>query len=161
MWGHRWRDLKADLRRITDRLDSVERAQRAAAEPNEQSEAIFHLGEQVGDLLKQFNSLPERVDELEEGAKEIVLAVSEGIERTDRAERRIKATIKRARRELESHGLVDPGVEAEADELRLVDGKGSEEGGLQPVRAPVGEPAEEASSIKGVSVDVLRRARGF
>jgi len=90
-------------------------------------------------------------------------AISEGIERTSRAERRIGQTIARARKELKERGLVDPGVEAEGEDhqLQLVDGEGGGEGGVPPVQAEVESTEREASSIRGVSREQLSRARGI
>jgi hypothetical protein len=69
--------------------------------------------------------------------KELTTAVAQGIEHVDRSERRVRATVARARRELEEHGVVSPGVEAEWAELRGEDGERSEGGGMQPVREEV------------------------
>lgn len=91
---------------------------------------------------------------------DLVVAIAEGIERTDRAERRVRSVVQRARKELAKLGYEDPGLEAEAQELRLVDGDGGEEDGVRPVPASV-ETGSEASSVRGVPLDVLRRARGF
>jgi len=92
--------------------------------------------------------------------KELTFAVSEGIERTDRAERRIRNAIQRARKELASRGFDDPGLEAEAHELRIVDGDGGDDGGVPAVPAEVAEVEPEASSIRGVSAETLRRRWG-
>ena len=101
------------------------------------------------------------VEELMRRVDHLVVAVAEGIERTDRAERRIRDTVKRARKELKAAGLENPGMEAEAEQLRLVDGDGGADGGLRPLPAPVESAAPEASSIKGVSLETLQRARGY
>jgi len=106
---------------------------------------------------ENLDSLTEQVDSYDGWRKEIVIAVSEGIERTDRAERRIKATVQRARKQLETLGYDDPGLEAEAVELRLLDGEGSPKGELPTVPAPV----EESSSVRGVPAETMRRARGY
>jgi len=103
----------------------------------------------------------ERFEALDGWRKEIVIAVGEGIERTDRAERRIKASVQRARKQLESLGYIDDGLESEAVDLRLLDGDGSTKGGVPPVPAEVANAPEESSSIRGVSVETLKRARGF
>jgi len=52
-------------------------------------------------------------------------------------------------------------LEAESDQLRLVDGDGGDVGGLRPVPAEVAPTAPEASSIKGVPLAALQRARGY
>jgi len=93
--------------------------------------------------------------------KDLTFAVSEGIERTDRAERRIRNAIQRARKELGKLGYEDPGLEAEASELRLLDGEGSGDGGLPAVPEEVAEVDGEASSIKGVSAALLRKRWGY
>ncbi len=49
------------------------------------------------------------------------LAIAEGIERTDRAERRVRATIVRARSRMASAGYHDEGLEAEAEDIRPPD----------------------------------------
>ncbi len=87
-------------------------------------------------------------------------AVSEGIERTDRSERRIHATIKRARKELGKLGYEDPGLEAEAHELQLIDGDGGDGGRLPEVPEDVASDPPPPSSIKGVSAELLRRRWG-
>lgn len=161
-WFGRYRHgVRADLKRITDRLDALESEKRATPDLESIQGGIGALRGMYDDSRLELATLESSVAELEQEMKDLVLAVSDGIERTDRAERRIKATVKRARRELADHGLVDPGLEAEGAELQLVDDPRSEGGGLQPVRAPVEEPLPEASSIRGVSVDALRRVRGI
>ncbi len=108
-----------------------------------------------------------RLDALETGFDRITsdfkatnFAVAEGIERTDRSERRIHATIKRARKELGKLGYEDPGLEAEAHELRLVDGDGGQDGGMPAVPTEVAEVQSTPSSIRGVSAETLRRRWG-
>ncbi len=72
--------------------------------------------------------------------QDLTFAVSEGISKVERAENRIRATIRRARAELEEHGSYSPGLDAEAQELRIVDGKGSVEESVQPLREEVASP---------------------
>ncbi len=115
-------------------------------------------GRELTDLLQR---TLDHTDEFDAWRKEIVIAVSEGIERTDRAERRIKATVQRARKQLEALGYDDPGLTAEASELRLLDGEGSEKSGVPPVPAAVAPVESTPSSVRGVSVETLKRARGF
>lgn len=85
-------------------------------------------------------------------------AVAEGIERVERTERRIHATLKRARAELKKRGLEDPGLEAEAVELRNLDGAGGQEQGMPAVREAL---ATDPSSIEGLSLEQLQRIRGL
>ncbi len=49
------------------------------------------------------------------------LAISEGIERTERAERRVRASVTRARARMADLGYVDEGLEAEAHDIRPLD----------------------------------------
>jgi len=101
------------------------------------------------------------LDQLTTQIKDLTFAVSEGIERTDRAERRVRGVIQRARKELGSRGYEDPGLEAEAYELRAVDGDGGKDGGVPPVSEEVAEVEPEASSIPGVSAEQLRKRWGY
>jgi len=93
--------------------------------------------------------LQERIDTL-------TLAVAEGIAHVERAENRIKATVKRARRELEAGGIDSPGLAAEAQELFELDAEGSGGPPVSPVREDVGG---YQSSVPGVSIEQLQRAR--
>lgn len=113
------------------------------------------------DRLELLEALEPRLDLVEAQRKEISLAVAEGIERVDRAERRIKATVQRARKELKDRGYADPGLDAEAQEFRDVDGKGSDNGGVQPVQESLGADFESPSSVKGVTLGQLQRVRGI
>lgn len=65
--------------------------------------------------------------------KELTLAVANGIEHVDRAERRIKSTVKRAEEELAALGYEHDGVAAEAAELREQHAGGSGEQEVSPV----------------------------
>lgn len=82
------------------------------------------------------------LDGIEGRIKDLTLAIGEGIERTTRAENRVKATITRARKEFASNGLLDPGLEAEAAELRVQDGDGGEDSDVQQLRLHMDEPRE-------------------
>jgi len=154
----------ADIRARVDHLETV-----PVPDLPEQVEArLAQLSRRDGELQEGLDSqhadvgeLIEQVDSHDAWRKEIVIAVSEGIERTDRAERRIKATVQRARRQLESLGYVDDPLEAEAVELRLIDGEGSEKRGVPPVPAEVENAEPESSSVRGVPLETLKRARGY
>ena len=92
--------------------------------------------------------------------KDTNVAVSEGIERTERTERRIASTVARARKELRASGYDHPGVEAEDAELRKVDGGGSHGTEVLNLPGSVEESADAPSSIRGVPASTLRRVRG-
>ena len=157
----------AALAEIRDRVERLETAPVPDLPPAIDAR-LAALSRRDGELQSEFaqwsrdlSELIEHVDGQDGWRKEIVIAVSEGIERTDRAERRIKATVQRARKQLETLGYVDDPLEAEAVELRLLDGDGSEKSGVPPVSPEVADVEETSSSIRGVPAETLRRARGF
>ncbi len=80
--------------------------------------------------------------------EELIFAVSEGISKVERAESRIRATVRRARAELEEHGTYSPALDAEAQELRVIDGGGGEAEGVPPVPESVA-PAPDLTDIPG------------
>jgi len=149
------------LQGINDRLDHLEIAQnldeiRSTLESTQQDFIDLRADQDVQQAAH--NALLDRTAEYE---KNITLAVADGIERVDRAERRVKATIASARKELERRGLEDPRLDAEAYELRDADGDGSASGGVPAVPSEV-EPNNEApSSVRGVPLELLRRVRGM
>jgi len=87
----------------------------------------------------------------------LVLAVDAGITHVERVEKRVAATIRRARKEFTDAGFEHAGLDAEAAELQLVDGDGGEEDSVPPMPTDVeGTP----SSIPGVTAEQLARFRG-
>lgn len=95
-------------------------------------------------------ALTDAVSDLEEKAREQTLAIAEGIERVDRAERRVRAAVQRARKRLEEHGYSDEGLEAEAEQLQLIDGDGSEDEGMPAMHGNVGlHSAADMSAFPG------------
>lgn len=100
------------------------------------------------------------LEDLDRRIVTLTLATAEGIERVDRAERRIRNTVQRARKELAAEGFESPGLEAEAAELRLVDGSGGEEEGLPPVREGVVPDEPQPAGIPGhFDQETLRNLR--
>lgn len=89
------------------------------------------------------------------------LAIEEGIERVGRAEQRVKETVRRAKARATAAGYEDPGIEAEIAELQRRDGEGGEEQRLRLLHDGVGEAESSPSSIHGVTIEQLHRARGF
>lgn len=150
--------IRMQLRSIHSRLDGLE-STLSADQPSTATDPRFDQLEQL--TTAGFEGLTDRIEDVEGSLKDTILAVDEGISRVDRAERRIKATVTRARKELAALGYEDPGLEAEAHELRAVDGAGGDQGGLQPVSEEVEGAADEASSVPGVSAAQLRHVRGF
>ncbi len=135
--------LREELAGYRSRLESVE----SAPTPTDRVLNLEELGV----------AQDAHLDQLTTQIKDLTFAVSEGIERTDRAERRVRGVIQRARKELGARGYEDPGLEAEAYELRAVDGDGGKDSGVPAVSEEVAEVEPEASSIKGVSAELLRR----
>jgi len=107
-------------------------------------------------------------EELDRRLVQVTLAVAEGIERVDRAERRIRSTVQRARKELANEGFVSDGLEAENAEIRLLDVGGSEADGVPALRLDVGETdafgEQQHAQPKGIpghfSQEVLKALRG-
>jgi len=101
-----------------------------------------------------------RLQKIERRAEELATALAHGIEHEERRERRIQATVKRARRQLAELGVEDPGLEAEFDGLSVSDGGASEEGEVLLLPGEVEEsPGVQESSIPGVTREQLQRAR--
>jgi len=159
------RELQETLYRIYQRLDALEIPPDPALTPqqaNEVHEAVkLAIGALVRSLDARFEGLDGGIESLDEKQKTLVFAVAEGIERTERAERRINATVARARKQLRKEGFESPGLEAEAVELRLIDGGGSEEGEVPTLPAGLEPPVQQPSSVKGVSAATLAKVRGY
>ena len=153
MWAR-----KADTRRA---LDALREQQDEITSRLERVESAPTAADRVLNLEELGVAQDAHLDQITTQIKDLTFAVSEGIERTDRAERRVRGVIQRARKELQARGYEDPGLEAEAHELRIVDGDGSKDGGVPPVPEEVAEVGGEASSIKGVSAEILRKRWGF
>ena len=153
MWS-RNKDARRALDALREQLDGItSRLERVESAPTP-TDRVLNL-EELGVAQDA------HLDQITTQIKDLTFAVSEGIERTDRAERRIRNAIQRARKELASRGFDDPGLEAEAHELRIVDGDGGKDGGLPAVSEEVAAVGGEASSIKGVSAEILRKRWGF
>jgi hypothetical protein len=91
-------------------------------------------------------------DELER----LKAAVAEGIAHVERTESRIAGVVGRAQKELRRFGIRHPGVEAEAEQLQLVDGAGGDGRGVPAVSEDM---ANAPSSVPGVSRAQLMKAR--
>jgi len=98
--------------------------------------------------------LTDAVADLEEGQREQTLAIAEGIERVDRAERRVRAAVGRARKRMEDLGYIDEGLEAEAAQLREIDGDDGPEQRMLPLHegmaaSPNGDTGGDMSAFPG------------
>jgi len=159
------RELEKALLSICDRLEHLESSpppQFTSQQYKALLETIgLRLDERLGGVETRFDALESDIEKQDHKIQHLTFGVEEGIQRTDRAERRIHATIKRARKELADHGYESPGLEVEATELHLVDGGGGPSGTVPAMPEGVEPLHEEASSIKGVSAEKLRRVRGW
>lgn len=141
--------LRRDLDELADRIHAIKDA------------GAHVLADLAGRTAADTSVLRDTLDALSEKHDDLILAVAEGIERTDRAERRIRASVQSARRKLAESGIEDPAIEAEVAQLRIEDGGGGEPAGVPPVREQVAPAQTEPSSVRGVTLEQLRRARGL
>ena len=88
--------------------------------------------------------------------EQLTLAVSDGIDRVDRAEKRVQKTIQNARRLVRESGLEHPALEAEYEEIREDDGGGSEPAALQLLPPSVEEDTRQ-TGIPGITHADLAR----
>lgn len=155
-----------DLNEIARRLDGLESAPPPPPVPLADPALVAQVGDM--DVLRELMSnLADRltvseasVQSLEDGARDLVVAVAEGIENVSRAERRVQATVRRAQKKLADLGIVDEGLEAEAGQLHEADGSGSNGERVPAVPVALEKVEPEASSIRGVPLETLRRVRG-
>jgi len=152
------RELEQLHKHISHRLDRLESTPPAEDHLTTQLE---ELSRKVAETAYLAGGSQGEVIKLQGQMKELVLAVDEGIARTDRAERRIRAVVQRCRTELKRRGMEDPGLEAEANEFRDVDAERGESDGVPALQPGVDGPAQKASSIRGVPLELLRRVRGI
>jgi hypothetical protein len=119
---------------IQRRLEAVKELSELVAGVQETAHRAAERADNALDAAAAFSTVNDRVDEL-------TTAVAHGIEHVERVEARIRATVARARAELEDDGRYHPGLEAEARALSLVDGEGGEGRGVPPMREAVGNGA--------------------
>ena len=158
-------ELEAALLELRGRLEAIESTPLPTL-PLEQIKAGLEaigvrLDERLEGVQARLLSLESDIDFINTKIKTLTLGIEEGIERVGRAERRIHATVKRARKELSEHGYESPGLEVEAETLRHLDGDGGGDGAVRSLPEGVEPPVEAASSINGVSAETLRRKWGL
>jgi len=118
---------------------------RGALRNNERSGPLTHpipTGPTPDDLAQAIAANAAQIDQLR-------LAVSDGIERTDRAEKRIQKTVASARRLVSENGLEHAGIEAEAAEILARDDGPSEVVPVHEVSADV--VPDGPSGVPGLS----------
>lgn len=131
-------------------IERFERVKTAVTRPTKEAYDDTALRAALDSHRAHIEALTDAVSDLEEKDREQTLAIAEGIERVDRAERRVRAAVQRARKRLEEHGYEDPGLEAEAEQLQLLDGDGGEAEGVPAMHGDVGvHPAADMSAFPG------------
>lgn len=154
-----WRTSAARDREKQDGilLARIERLERAPT-----LEALRHAlttaSEDNERLREQVARITDTTGELKQQASDFTIALADGIEHVDRAERRVKSTVARARAKFASGGYADADLDAEASDIHARDGDRGAEEGVYPVPALV-EPASEPSSVRGVSRSQLAKVR--
>lgn len=104
----------------------------AAPGPSYDDSAIRHGLHAMADELDAVRA------EYAEWKADINTAVAEGIKHVERAENRIRATVRRAREELADGGVTSPGLEAEARDLFGEHGARGESSGVPTLPEGVG-----------------------
>lgn len=103
-----------------------------AYDDSELRSAVIEVAEGLDELRADYSQFHALVTE----------AVDNGIREIKRKENRIRATVRRAREELEDSGIVSPGLQAEARELLEGDGARGDEGRMQAVRDDMADPQQ-------------------
>ena len=88
--------------------------------------------------------------DIEEDVRAQTIAIAEGIQHVDRAERRVRAAVGRARKRMADLGYEDEGLEAEAAELREIHGDERQDEQLRLMREGM-EAAENGNTGRDMS----------
>lgn len=99
------------------------------------------------------------IDLLASRVEDLTIAVAEGVNNVQRSERRVRAVVASARRELAEAGYAHPGLEAEATQLVPDDGDERDQDGLPPVSTQLAVDSEIPGPIAGVSLKAMTVAR--
>jgi len=91
---------------------------------------------------------------------DLSVAVDEGVKNVQRSERRVRAVVQSARKELAEHGYEHAGLEAEATELRDINADGGENGAVPVVPESVEVDPSLPSPAPGVSMKDFLAIRG-
>ena len=148
---------RADLSSILGRVEALE----SRPKPPDLAPTLDSIEHDIDALQASSGDYQNQMELFEGRIKDLTIAIAEGIKGYEKSERRVQATIQRAQKELKARGLESPGLEAEAHDLRLVDGGRSDEYGVPAVPPEVAQAADQASSVPGVTLEQLQRARGL
>lgn len=118
----------------------------------------YASAESVRSHVVALDGLTARMGKLEADHTDVRAAVAHGIEDIERVDNRIKATIRRTTKQLEEAGVESPTLNAEAEQLRVIDGGGGDEPELPSLHE---ELDEVPSSIPGVPASTLAKIRGI
>jgi len=129
----------AGLSRVHSRINGLSERDRPSYDDAELREAVAACINEVGSLRAEYT----------EWNADINLAVAEGIKNVERAENRIRATVRRAREQLSEHGLESPGLEAEYRDLQVVDGGRSEAPQVPAVHEGMASPGNRFDGLPG------------
>lgn len=82
--------------------------------PERASESVQR---EANDLWEVLDGHANQIQAQQKVIEDLMLAVAEGIENVARSERRVRSTVQRAQKRLAEAGIVDEGIEAEAEGL--------------------------------------------
>jgi hypothetical protein len=130
-------------RRSIERFDSLHTARQATYDDTAVRSAL-----DVHD--DRLSGLQDSIQELADAVRNQNIAIAEGIERTDRAERRVRAAVGRAKARMDAAGFHDEALAAEAESLQLEHGAGREQQRLQDMQPDMGgDQSRDMSAFPG------------
>lgn len=160
--------LDAQVKEVSRFLDRISELESAPIADGVLDSLAATVDRNASQAATELRTQSDALEDLDRRVVQVTLATAEGIERVDRAERRIRSTVQRARKELAEHGFESDGLEAEASEIRLVDVARGADDGVPPLRLDVGETdafgEQQHPQPKGIpghfSQEVLTALRG-
>jgi len=155
-WTREQRRANAELREATRELLEATRLGQSS------DSSRGRLPDDIAALDLRLTAHEATIAELQATVAQLRIALSDGIEHEERRERRIQATVRRARKELQESGLAHDGLQAEFDGLSVIDGDGGVDDEVSPLHGEVeASSGGEESSVPGVTIEQLQRARGM
>jgi len=101
-------------------------------------------------VWSMMRTLTERIGALERGQADVLQAVAEGIDHAERNEKRVRGIVQGAQKRFEKSGLIDVGVEAEADTLPEQYEIGGGEAGVLPLHESLAEQDNPWNVVPGM-----------
>lgn len=102
------------------------RVHRRSLEPKpagDELAAVEELRTQLEAHAEMLDALRAEYAQIDAWRDDLTIAVAEGIKNVERAENRVKATVRRAQEKLRAHGFESESLDAEAEDLRLADAR--------------------------------------